>query len=206
MKNTNRALAAPVVLFVDDEASTRMIAKEFLDQAGFKVVEAESGEQALAIIGEVDPDLILLDVEMSGINGFEVCKIIRDMPEHVATPILMLTGLNNNESIELAYEAGATDFSTKPINWSLLCHRLRYIHRSGTAEKKIHQLAYYDTLTGLANRDFFQDRLRMAIKLADTNSRMLGVLYFDLDNFKSCLLYTSPSPRDQRGSRMPSSA
>ena len=51
MKNTNRALAAPVVLFVDDEASTRMIAKEFLDQAGFKVVEAESGEQALAIIG-----------------------------------------------------------------------------------------------------------------------------------------------------------
>ena len=184
MKNSNTALAAPVVLFVDDEASTRMIAKEFLDQAGFKVVEAESGEQALAIIGEVDPDLILLDVEMSGINGFEVCKIIRDMPEHVATPILMLTGLNNNESIELAYEAGATDFSTKPINWSLLCHRLRYIHRSGTAEKKIHQLAYYDTLTGLANRDFFQDRLRMAIKLADTNSRMLGVLYFDLDNFK----------------------
>ena len=122
--------SAPVVLFVEDEASTRMIAEEFLDQAGFKVVEAESGEQSLAIIREVEPDLILLDVEMPGINGFEVCKNIRAMSEYAATPILMLTGLNNNESIDLAYEAGATDFSTKPINWSLLCHRLRYIHLS----------------------------------------------------------------------------
>ena len=141
MNNTSAELATPVVLFVDDDASTRMIAEEFLDQAGFKVVEAESGEQALDIIHEVVPDLILLDVEMSGINGFEVCKKVREMSEHVATPILMLTGLNNNESINLAYEAGATDFSAKPINWSLLCHRLRYIHRSGIAEKKIHQLA-----------------------------------------------------------------
>jgi len=184
MNNTSAELATPVVLFVDDDASTRMIAEEFLDQAGFKVVEAESGEQALDIIHEVVPDLILLDVEMSGINGFEVCKKVREMSEHVATPILMLTGLNNNESINLAYEAGATDFSAKPINWSLLCHRLRYIHRSGIAEKKIHQLAYYDTLTGLANRAYFQDCLRSAMARADIENSMLGVLYFDLDNFK----------------------
>ena len=184
MNTMDIELTVPVVMFVDDEASTRMIAEEFLDQAGFKVVEAESGEQALAIIDEVQPDLILLDVEMPGINGFEVCRRIRTMPDYAATPILMLTGLHSSECIDLAYEAGATDFSTKPINWSLLCHRLRYIHRSGTAEKKIHQLAYYDTLTGLANRTFLQDRLRQAIKTADAANSMLAVLYFDLDNFK----------------------
>ena len=97
---------------------------------------------------------------------------------------MMLTGLNNNEAIDLAYEAGATDFSAKPINWSLLCHRLRYMYRSSQADKKIHRLAYYDTLTGLANRTFFQDRLRLAIERARIENCMFGVLYFDLDNFK----------------------
>jgi len=184
MDSTSTEVTEPVVLFVDDDVPTRMLAKEFLTQAGFEVVEAESGEQALDIIVEVEPDLILLDVEMSGINGFEVCKRIRTMPKQMSTPVLMLTGLNNNEAIDLAYEAGATDFSAKPINWSLLCHRLRYIHRSGIAEKKIHQLAYYDTLTGLANRVFFQDKLRLAIERASSESSMLGILYFDLDSFK----------------------
>ena len=184
MNNVSTAPTAPVVLFVDDETSTRMMAQEFLTQAGFKVVEAEDGEQALTLIGGVKPDLILLDVEMPGINGFEVCQRIRVMSDHSSTPILMLTGLNNNESIDLAYEAGATDFSAKPINWSLLCHRLRYMHRAGLAERKIHQLAYYDTLTGLANRALIQNRLRLAIERAEANNSQLGVLYFDLDNFK----------------------
>ena len=102
MKHTSTASRSPVVLFADDDSSTRMIAQEFLVQAGFTVIEAEDGEQALDFIGDAEPDLILLDVEMPGINGFEVCRQIRTMLEHQTTPILMLTGLNNNEAIDLS--------------------------------------------------------------------------------------------------------
>ena len=302
----------PVVLVVDDDDTTCMMAGQFLAQAGFSVETVSSGAGALACVDDLTPDLIVLDVEMPEMDGFEVCRCLRKMPKYKHTPVMMLTGLNNSESIDIAYEAGATDFATKPINWSLLSHRLRYIYRAsqsaeqlarsrtslasaqriakignwefdcgreqmmwseqlyrtfgvqpgevtpsvativsfvddidrdrvrfwmdqhsvkendstidhlislpdGTSryvrqqversfdsdgkleliqatvqdfterrlsERKIHQLAYYDTLTGLANRRLFQGRLEAAIESADKNDKKIAVLYFDLDDFK----------------------
>lgn len=184
MKTVTSANDKPVVLIVDDEESTRMIAHEFLTQAGFNVAEVANGEEALDNIVSINPDMVLLDVEMPGINGFEACQAIRKLPAFAVTPILMLTGLHDNKSIDLAYDAGATDFATKPINWSLLCYRLRYMYRSSTAERKIHQLAFHDTLTGLANRTLFHERLKESLEKATANRTMLGILYFDLDDFK----------------------
>lgn len=120
----------PLVMVIDDDATTRAIASQFLLQSGFRTADAENGQSALDVIDSIQPDLILLDVEMPGINGFDLCETLRKKPAFALTPILMLTGLENDEAIDRAYVAGATDFATKPINWSLLSHRLRYIHRA----------------------------------------------------------------------------
>jgi len=126
-----------IVMIVDDDASTRMMANEFLSQAGFSVVEAEDGIEALKRIPEARPDMIILDVEMPRMNGFDTCIELRKLDSTASVPVLMLTGLDNSEAIDLAYQAGATDFATKPINWSLLCYRVRYMLRASQASERL---------------------------------------------------------------------
>ena len=154
-----------VVMIIDDDASTRMMATEFLSQAGFIVVEAADGLEAMAQVPLVNPDMIILDVEMPNLNGFDTCVQLRKIAAFVSTPILMLTGLDNSESIDLAYEAGATDFATKPINWSLLCYRVRYMLRASQASEMLKKnqmsLAASQRIAQLGNweYDLLQDRL-----------------------------------------------
>jgi diguanylate cyclase (GGDEF)-like protein/PAS domain S-box-containing protein len=148
-------------LIVDDDALLRGMAAKTLLHAGFQVSEAASGEDALARIGEVPYDVILLDVMMSGIDGYEVCQRIRAMEHGARVPILMLTGLNDTASIELAYSHGATDFITKPINWTLLSHKVRYALRASTAAEAMRRgresLARAQSLAGMANWTVFAD-------------------------------------------------
>ncbi len=118
------------LLVVDDDLLLRSMAVKALKHAGFKVSDASSGEGALEQFVETRFDLVLLDVMMPGLDGYEVCKRLRAMPIGGRVPILMLTGLHDTESIELAYSNGATDFITKPINWTLLSHRVRYALRA----------------------------------------------------------------------------
>ncbi|MGB5063813.1 MAG: EAL domain-containing protein, partial [Candidatus Competibacter sp.] len=101
-----------------------------LRQGGFSVVEAASGEQALEILQQQQPDLVLLDVVMPGLDGFATCTALRGLVKGRNVPIVMVTGLDDVESIEQAYQAGATDFITKPIQWLILHQRVRYILRA----------------------------------------------------------------------------
>ncbi len=89
--------------------------------------------EALSIFENLQPDIILLDVVMPKMDGFETCKRLRQSPRGANVPIVMITGLDDLESINQAYDAGATDFITKPINWTLLNYRVRYILRSSQA-------------------------------------------------------------------------
>jgi diguanylate cyclase (GGDEF)-like protein/PAS domain S-box-containing protein len=118
------------VLVVDDEAMNRLLVGETLRNAGLQVVEAGSGAEALRLFPELLPQLVLLDVMMPEMDGFEVCRAIRGLPGGETVPILMLTGLEDMDSINRAYESGATDFAAKPINWVLLRQRVRYLLRS----------------------------------------------------------------------------
>jgi PAS domain S-box-containing protein len=129
----------PIVLVVDDSATMRLLMREALEQAQFIVEEAEDGQAALARFLALKPDLVLLDVMMPGMDGFEVCTAIRQLPEGEWTPILMVTGLDDIESITHAYEVGATDFVTKPINWVILQHRLRYMQRATLASDELYR-------------------------------------------------------------------
>jgi predicted signal transduction protein with EAL and GGDEF domain/FixJ family two-component response regulator len=124
------AQASPIrVLVADDDATLREIACAMLRDAGFAVQTVASGDAALAACALRLPDIALLDVEMPDGNGYQACTNIRSLPGGADLPIVMVTGRDDTASIDQAYEAGATDFVVKPINWSLLVHRIRYVLR-----------------------------------------------------------------------------
>jgi diguanylate cyclase (GGDEF)-like protein/PAS domain S-box-containing protein len=133
----NRGLA--VILVVDDDPAIRLIARTVLEQEGHTVHDAEDGEKALSLLETVNPGLILLDVMMPGMDGFSVCEQVRRLPGHKRTPVVMMTGLDDTESIRRAYKSGATDFITKPINWLILGHHVRYILRAMKALEDLYR-------------------------------------------------------------------
>jgi diguanylate cyclase (GGDEF)-like protein/PAS domain S-box-containing protein len=122
-----------LVLVVDDEAIMRLLARATLEQAGFAVEEAGDGQAGLAAFERLQPDLVLLDVVMPILDGFEACRALRKLPGGEHAPVLMMTGLDDSDSINRAYQVGATDFITKPIAWPMLGHRVRYLLRAQRA-------------------------------------------------------------------------
>ncbi|HEX9024067.1 MAG TPA: EAL domain-containing protein [Geobacteraceae bacterium] len=129
----------PLVLVVDDDEVVRMLARETLERAGFEVEEVASGERALAAFARLLPDIVLLDVMLPGKDGFAVCAEIREYPGGDDTQIMMMTGLDDIDSIRRAYEVGGTDFITKPINWVILGYRIRYMLRASLAVYNLRQ-------------------------------------------------------------------
>lgn len=304
--------ANPKILIADDDPLARLFVKNALEPAGMVVIEATGGKDALAKFEAMAPDLVILDILMPDMDGYLTCSRIRSLPRGKRVPILVLTGLDDAQSIGQAYQHGATDFITKPVNATILCHHVRYMLRTnnvlhalirsesrlelaqriarignwdwnpktnrftmsnelcrlvgvrpqdfagtleaflalvheddrpivtsalqklvgqhtpcdidhrivlpngtdfvihlqaegvreeetdeitviGTAqditerkqaERAIHQLAYYDSLTGLANRVLFKDRLSHAISYASRHHQHLATLFIDLDRFK----------------------
>lgn len=291
--------SAGYVLVADDDPSFRLLYEQTLKAAGFEVLACADGREALTAIADRVPDIVLLDVEMPGLGGFEVCRKIRKHYPDFPAPVVMITGSDNVASVNRAYELGATDFIHKPVNWAALPFKLRYLLRSfrallevqaderkmralleaipelifvvdqagtileglsgpehgsdirhlegrtleaalpaetareareglhaalGTgqmqtythvwpdgrtfetrmvansattvvtlirdiseqvaSEQRIKQLAYYDQLTGLPNRQQFIRDLRRALARVARNDQKLAVLYLDLDRFK----------------------
>jgi len=127
----------PLALIVDDDMLMRLLAREALEGAGWEVEEAENGREAVAAVERLRPSVILMDVMMPEMNGFAACTAIHRLPEGENIPIVIMTGLNDYGSIEQAYEAGATDFLTKPLNGLLLRHRVRYIVRSSQIAQEL---------------------------------------------------------------------
>ena len=180
-----------LVLVVDDDPMVRMLVTESLRQIGFAVEEAENGAEAMTFMERCEPDIVLLDVLMPEMDGFKTCQAIRVLPQGRHVPILMMTGLDDIDSIDHAFEMGATDFITKPLNYAILGHRVRYLLRTMQAfesvrksKKEIHHLAFYDALTNLPNRRLFADRLHQAVEAARRNNYLMGILFIDIDNFK----------------------
>ena len=125
------------VLVIDDEPTQRLLARAALEASGHVVAEAESGDSAVELAESFHPELVLLDVRMPKLDGFEVCRLLRTMPACRHASILMMTGLDDIDSIEHAYQAGATDFAVKPINWTILAHRVAYMLRAGRAAMQL---------------------------------------------------------------------
>lgn len=120
----------PLVLVVEDDEAARYMIREALEQNNFEVEEAHNGLVGIKNFKNRIPDIILSDVMMPHMDGFEFCAKIREEPAGAHVPILIMTALDDYESITQAYQAGATDFITKPINYLLLSHRLQYMLRA----------------------------------------------------------------------------
>lgn len=123
-------MSQQTILVIDDDTSIRLTLSKILAKEGYHLIQAESGQTAIEVCQSQQPDLILLDVIMPGMDGFETCKALRALPHIHPVPILMLTGLDDIQAIDSAFSAGATDFITKPINWPLLVRRVRYALRT----------------------------------------------------------------------------
>lgn len=179
------------ILICDDDLTARILMKETLANDEIELIEAENGQRAVEQFEKHFPALLLLDVSMPKMNGFEVCEHVRAHPKGKHIPIIMVTGSDDLESIHKAYAVGATDFISKPIKWPILGQRVKYILRASqafadlvTQQQELHQLAYYDSLTGLPNRQFLMQDLQHFIAMANRNNYQAGMLFIDLDRFK----------------------
>jgi diguanylate cyclase (GGDEF)-like protein len=128
---------AAIVLVIDDDPFIRILARDSMEKIGLQVYEAADATAGLAAISTHAPDIILLDVVMPGVSGFEACRQARQLPNMEFCPIVMLTSLEDTDSVTQAYEAGATDFVGKPINWPLLQHRVRFILKAAASFRSV---------------------------------------------------------------------
>ena len=130
MKDATIPEEKTTILIVDDNRMVRTTSQDILHAAGFLTATAADGLSALACFSKMRPDLILLDLVMPGKDGFTVCRELRCQGGGDLVPILVMTGLDDDESIRLAFDAGATDFIVKPVQSELLVHRVRYLLRA----------------------------------------------------------------------------
>jgi len=124
------ATGSASILVVDDDALLRDMMHATLADEGYRVTEAEDGVADCECCDAALPNLIMADARMPRMDGFSMCRELRSRPATAHVPILIVTGLNDRSSIAAAYEAGATDFITKPFDWLILTHRIRYMLRT----------------------------------------------------------------------------
>ena len=159
----------PKVLLVDDDEVNLLLTSMALRERGFSVMEVGSGEQAIQTLANWLPDVVVLDALMPGMDGFATCREMRDLPGFESLPVLMLTGLDDDASINRAYEAGATDFFVKSNQWSLLGGRLQYLLRSSRTrlelERSKSKLARAQDLARMGSFDWQRQQGRLVFSI-----------------------------------------
>ncbi len=179
------------LLLVDDDPSIRLMMSRSLTSLDLRLIEACSGEEAIEQFKIYRPDMVLLDVSMLMMDGFQCCRELRQLPGGTEVAIVMVTALDRPEDIELAFEAGATDFMTKPLKWPLFNHRVRYILKANDnlleLTRSQTKLARAQTIAHLGYWEWdFKNNLDFSenlVKMLDLNREKID---FDL---KSALRY-----------------
>lgn len=168
--------AIPNILIVDDDPTIRLVIRVGLSRQGYGVIEADNGKRGVEAFVRHRPDLILLDVTMPEMNGFDVVRAIRAHNEGTWVPILMLTSAEDVQSIDEAFDAGATDFMTKPINPTLLSRRVRYVLGGAEREAVLRQArAEQESACRLARLGFWQlHRQSGAMRWSEDAPAVLG--------------------------------
>ncbi|MGC1301252.1 MAG: response regulator, partial [Caulobacteraceae bacterium] len=134
--------AEPIhILFVDDDPIVREFATVHLVEEQVRVSLADDGDTALDMIDADAPDIILLDLEMPRMDGFEVLTRLGAQPHTRRLPVIVVTGREDTAAIDRAYESGAASFLVKPINWRLLSHQIRYVRRASRVETALASLS-----------------------------------------------------------------
>ena len=174
----------PLAIIADDEDLGRLLLAEAATASGLTPLCYDNGTAALAAATAENVAIVLLDVEMPGMDGYQVCRRLRDDPRLATVPIVMVTGHEDSVAIGHAFEAGATDFISKPVNWALLPRRLEYILRNAAAAERVERLAYFDPLTGLPNRQRCIESAERLVAEAAQAHESVAIIYLDLNSFK----------------------
>ncbi|EKO3442849.1 diguanylate cyclase [Vibrio fluvialis] len=171
------------VLVVDDQATNIQLIYQLLKNE-YDVLMATTGQQAIAVCREHKPDLILMDVLMPDINGWETCKILKRDPDIATIPVIFVTALTDQDDENACWDAGAVDFLQKPINANTLKHRVRAHLTLKHQSDLLRSLAYVDGLTGISSRRHFDQYMEAQMGHAFRKQESLGVLLIDIDFFK----------------------
>ncbi|HEY3486937.1 MAG TPA: EAL domain-containing protein, partial [Gammaproteobacteria bacterium] len=174
----------PIIMVVDDDRSMLITMRTVLENDGYQVKEFTNGADALEACANKLPDLVLMDALMPGMDGFTACKTLRELPGGEHLPLLIVTALEDEGSIDNAFAAGANDFIPKPVNFAVLRQRIARLLDASQAEKHVRHLAYHDTLTGLPNRRTFIEKLHAMMAEPRDENDMIAIMFLDLDRFK----------------------
>jgi len=197
-KSTPKPLRRAKILIVDDIPVNIQLQKTYLASEGYEVVEAYDGVEALAKVESEAPDLILLDVMMPKMNGFEVCQKLKSSEKTWFIPVIIVTALNELQDKIRGIDSGADDFITKPFNKLELLARVRSLLRIKLlheeleekkreleqANEKLRQLAITDGLTGLYNHRYFKEQIIQEIHRASRHNLPVSLVMIDIDYFK----------------------
>ena len=127
----------PLILIADDDKFILETLIQYLEHIGYAVIAAENGEEAISLFFEQHPDMVLLDANMPRVDGFQACKVIKDASGESGVPVVMVTALEDEQSVIKAFEAGAEEYITKPIHWAVLRQRIRKILERKAMEKAL---------------------------------------------------------------------
>lgn len=179
--DNSKALQDASIMIVDDESITIDVVQVYLEDFGYrKFVKLEDSREAMNVLKDTNPDILLLDLVMPDVSGFDILKLVRNHPKFMHLPVIILTASSDPESKLRALDLGATDFLAKPVDQSELGLRVR---NTLAAKAYVDQLAYYDPLTKLPNKLMFQDRYSWALNKAKRYNEKLALLYIALNNF-----------------------
>jgi len=216
IKPTSISSQPPLILLADDDKFIRVLLREFLEKECYRVMDVTNGKECLEAFLTVKPDLVMLDGIMPVMDGFACCKqLVQIARNNLATalanfdsggsslgatvisklwertPILMITGLENPDLVDRAFEAGASDFVTKPIHLGILRQRVRRLLQQAqlykqleAANKALQHLAHVDALTGVANRRRFNNYLNSQWLSLVPERSPISLILCDIDFFK----------------------
>ncbi|MCT7948958.1 PleD family two-component system response regulator [Ancylothrix sp. C2] len=182
----------PLILIVEDDRTTRMLLRRAMEKEGYRVIEAADGEEGIADFVRQKPDIVLLDAMMPVMDGFTCCQHFQQMSGGNTTPVLMITSLDDPDSVDRAFEVGATDYITKPIHWPVLRQRVRRLieqnhlyQKLEFANQQLQRLALIDGLTQVANRRRFDEYLEREWFRQARERSCLSLILCDVDFFKA---------------------
>ncbi len=181
LEGFEQTLSDSTIMMVDDEPINNAVVQIYLEEEGYyKFVNVDDSRLAMSVLEDARPDLLLLDLMMPEVSGFEILEQIRAHPKHQHLPVIILTASTDTENKLKALSLGATDFLAKPLDKSELGLRVR---NTLGAKAYQDQLAYYDPLTRLPNRKLFLEELQWAMKGAKRYDESLSLLNIEIDNF-----------------------
>ena len=189
----------PLILIVDDDLFMRKILVRYLERENYHILEAADGMEALQIYQDRQPDMVLLDAMMPVLDGFECCSRLQELPNGDHTPVLIITALDDRESVDRAYEVGASDYITKPIHWAVLRQRVRRLldqanlrqqietinQQLSIAVKELRRLVSIDGLTQVANRRCLDEYLDQECRRSHREQLPISLVLCDIDFFKN---------------------